>query len=534
MRSRIGLNLGYLSVVPAGIAALSALGAAGVDIPNQPGVLLLAVAYGAYRGGLAIGLAGAAMLVLYTAIFFATPHHFFVYTHDNFARVVVIALVAPAMGLLVGLLRREADRSLARHEASERALATVNAELEQRVTERTSELLEARYIAEASQALAQHSEERIRDFAEIGADWLWEQDADLRFSFFSDASFNGSREVAQANLGKTRHEVGNGVLTDAEWDAHAADLAARRSFRNLITKRTDANGTVHYTSTSGKPLFDEDGEFCGYRGTARDITATVLAEIELERRVAARTDEVRTLQHKLLEQERRSTLDQLTATVSHELRNPLSAIRNSVYALTQGDAITDPRANRQLERIDRSVQRCENFIAQLAEYSQIRALSPHPVALDTWLGDALDRLSLPPAIVVDRALAAGNGTILADPDCLRRVIAHLVENSIQAMEAAADAQPQHHVWHIDIQSRCVNGRAQIIIADNGPGMSPEVLERAFEPLFSTKSFGVGLGLPLVKQILDFHGGGIEITSAIGRGAKAIVWLPLATAAQIAA
>ena len=202
--------------------------------------------------------------------------------------------------------------------------------------------------------------------------------------------------------------------------------------------------------------------------------------------------------------------------------------------MTQGAAITDQRANRQLERIDRSVQRCENFIAQLAEYTQIRTLSPRKIALDTWLADTLDQLSIPAAIKVDRVLAAGDGIILADPDCLRRVIAHLVENSIQAMEAAADAQPPHHVWHIDIQSRCVGGRAQIVIADNGPGMTQEVLGRIFEPLFSTKSFGVGLGLPLVKQILDFLGGGIEITSMAGRGAKAIVWLPLATAAQIAA
>src|ERR1700687_1210653 len=94
-----------LAVVPLSIAALSALGAVGVNIPNQPGVLLLAVAFCAYRGGGTVGLAGAAIHMLYSALFFSDAQHLFAYSNDNLARAVVIAVVAPAMGLMVGMLR---------------------------------------------------------------------------------------------------------------------------------------------------------------------------------------------------------------------------------------------------------------------------------------------------------------------------------------------------------------------------------------------------------------------------------------------
>ena len=542
MRSRMGHSLGYLAVVPLGIGALSLLDTAGINIPNQPGVLLLAVAFGGYRGGSVIGLAGALVHVLYTALFFSDPHHAFHYSSDNFARVMVIALVAPAMGLMVGLLRREADRLLAQQKTNERELANLNADLERRVATRTEELLEARDIAEAAQTKAQQSEERLRDFAGIGSDWWWEQDENLCFSFFSSAAFNGSREIAATHLGKTRREMGNAVLSDAEWDAHEAILTAHQPFRNLITKRIARGGKPSYTSTGGNPVFDAAGNFRGYRGTARDVTAEVLAELELERRVAARTEEVHALQGELLQQERRTTLDHLIATVSHEMRNPLSAIHNSTYSLTQMIDKSDMLAHRQLGRIDRSVQRCENFIGQLVEYSYIRQRRRRTVTLDTWLVEVLDDLSVPADIALHRSLACDKAPISADPESLHRVIVHLVENAFQAIaevSTGAAAAPEtgqtaHPAWRVAVESRYVGEHAEIVITDNGPGMAPDILSHIFEPLFSTKAFGAGLGLPLVKQILDFHGGSIAVTSDVGRGTRVVVSLPLAASGAIAA
>ena len=109
-RSYMGLRLVFLAAVPLGIIALSALIAAGIPIPNGPAVLLLAVVYSAYRGGLVVGLANAGMHVLYSAIFFSETNYYFSYDSQSFARVLVFVVVSPTTAALVGLLRRRADQ----------------------------------------------------------------------------------------------------------------------------------------------------------------------------------------------------------------------------------------------------------------------------------------------------------------------------------------------------------------------------------------------------------------------------------------
>jgi signal transduction histidine kinase len=539
MASRLAHTLWYLAVVPLGVAALLTVSALGFVIPNQPGVLLLAVAYCAYRGGVSIGLVGAAFFILFTVIFFSDPGHLFVLTGDNWTRAIVISVVAPAMGLMIGMLRSEADRNLAREKVVEAELTKLNAELEERVLARTTELVEARNQAEAAQSQASLSEARFRDFALAASDWFWEQDETLRFTYFSPEAFEGSSELAALHLGKTRREINTATLSESEWQEHEADLAARRPFRNLMTKRHGADGHVRYTNTGGQPYFDRNGKFLGYRGTARNVTTEVLGEIELERRVEERTKEVRALQQKLLEQERRATLDQLTATVSHELRNPLSAIRNSIYMIAHTAQINDLHLERPLDRIGRSLLRCENIIAQLVEYSQIRALQRRSVLVDKWLDEVLDEQALPEGVTLVRDLGATGQIVSCDADHLRRVIFSLIENAVQAIERGRNESPEqdasekhpHRIW---VRSRRVSDRIEIEIGDNGPGIAPDVLPRIFEPLFSTKTFGVGLGLSLVKQILDYHGGGIDVTSDAGKGARATLWLPSAAANEIAA
>ena len=140
----------YLAVIPLTILAFWGAGILGIYIPNQPLALMVAVAFCAYRGGLAVGLLGAALHVAYTAVFFSVPGHLFTYDRDSLWRTVVVVFAAPGMATMVGLLRRQADRSIAREKLNEAALLRLNAELEARVMERTAELAEARDQAEES------------------------------------------------------------------------------------------------------------------------------------------------------------------------------------------------------------------------------------------------------------------------------------------------------------------------------------------------------------------------------------------------
>jgi signal transduction histidine kinase/CheY-like chemotaxis protein len=150
--------LGYVSVVPLAIVLLSTFSNSIVELPNQPAILLLAVAYSAYRGGLIVGLFAAAVLVGYTAIFFSdAPHvfgHSLTYSRPNLVRTLAITVVAPTMAAMIGLLRRASDDLLARLKDSETALRQLNNELERRVEERTAALaIEATKRSEAEARL---------------------------------------------------------------------------------------------------------------------------------------------------------------------------------------------------------------------------------------------------------------------------------------------------------------------------------------------------------------------------------------------
>ncbi len=247
---------------------------------------------------------------------------------------------------------------------------------------------------EASQARLKVSEMRFRDFAETASDWFWEQDENLRFSYLSDP-VSQSGLTPHSHFGKTRREVVFDGVSDEQWHEHDADLAARRPFQDFRFQRKAASGEFRHISVSGKPFFDESGRFRGYRGTARDITAEAMSERELARRVEERTEELKRAQEELLRSERLSVLGRLTATVAHELRNPLSAIRNSVYAIKEFVSGKGLALDRPLTRIERSIGRCDAIVTDLLDYARSRQLQCARQILDQWLAEVLDEHKLP-------------------------------------------------------------------------------------------------------------------------------------------
>jgi signal transduction histidine kinase len=210
--------------------------------------------------------------------------------------------------------------------------------------------------------------------------------------------------------------------------------------------------------------------------------------------------------------------------VAHELRNPLSAIRNTIFTIKDVVATAGFKLERPIERIERSIKRCDAIITDLLDYTRIREIHFAETIGDSWLADILDEQKLPEGVTLARCLASPGRNVMIDPDRLRRVVLNLIENAAQAIveDRAGDGSRTVTV------STAVGGeRYEIAIADSGPGMSPEVLARIFEPLFSTRTFGTGLGLPTVKQIVEQHSGTIVITSTPGEGTVALVSLPLA-------
>jgi signal transduction histidine kinase len=372
---------------------------------------------------------------------------------------------------------------------------------------------------ESAQAQIAESEARFRDFAESTSDWFWEQDENLRFTRFLRGG-QADLITSDSDLGKTRHETVKLGVTDAQWAAHDADLAARRPFHNFRFQRALPNGRIINVSISGKPVFDAKGQFRGYRGAGRDVSAEMAVEVELQRRVEERTAALTAAQGELVRKERLSALGQLTATMAHELRNPLSAIRNTLFAVKETAATSGLNLERPLSRVERSVERCDRIINDLLDYTRIKDLHRSVLAADPWIEEVVGEQVFPDDVTLVRKFGA-DCRIAIDPERMRRVLINLLDNAAQAMTDPGRERK------ITISTARVGDRFEFAIEDTGSGIASDVLPKVFEPLFSTKSFGTGLGLPMVKQIVEQHGGTIAITSETGRGTRVTVRLQTA-------
>lgn len=241
----------------------------------------------------------------------------------------------------------------------------------------------------------------------------------------------------------------------------------------------------------------------------------------LEHLVGERTAELQKVQGELVQRERLAVLGQLTATVSHEIRNPLGTVSNALYLLreTLGNDCLE-QADRPLTLAERSVQRCDGIISELLDFTIRRGLMKEAIDLDSWLRELLDETFWPEDVERQWFLDSGL-TVQADPERLRRALANVITNALQAIEAKGEGARS-----LEVTTRRCAGRCEIVVRDSGVGIPDEIRERIYEPMFSTKNFGVGLGVPIIRNIMEDHGGGVEYQSKPGVGTTVTLWLPL--------
>jgi signal transduction histidine kinase len=172
--------------------------------------------------------------------------------------------------------------------------------------------------------------------------------------------------------------------------------------------------------------------------------------------------------------------------------------------------------------------------------SQIVFLMYHELELaardfDAWLTDVLADYDMQETIALRRELGAGGAMARLDSGRLQRVFVNLIDNARDAIrEAMAAAKDPLRSPAVTVRTRVDGRRIAVAVEDNGSGIPAEVLPKIFEPLFSTKGFGIGLGLPTVKQIIEQHHGEIDVTSPPGQGTTVTFWLPLAVGQELAA
>jgi signal transduction histidine kinase len=223
-------------------------------------------------------------------------------------------------------------------------------------------------------------------------------------------------------------------------------------------------------------------------------------------------------------QQRLSTLGQVAGTISHELRNPLGTIRTSVYNLGMREENQSPESRKILDRIERNVLRCDAIISSLLDYMRQPELQKSTINLLSWTLDLMAEQDIPEGIKLELP-TADVGDIQFDPELIRRAVQNVYSNACQAIEAARGEQDADREGTLQISLLSKEGQVGIEFRDDGAGISADNLDKVFEPLFSTRSFGIGLGMQIVRQIMDQHDGSIEIESQENVGTRVTLWLP---------
>ncbi len=240
---------------------------------------------------------------------------------------------------------------------------------------------------------------------------------------------------------------------------------------------------------------------------------------ELEDRVEVRTRELRETQGKLVESERLAAVGQMANVVGHEIRNPLAAMKSSVYVLRDVSPHDDPDINDCLGLFDREIEAIEKICADMLGFSRRRKPVRKFIDLNVLIEESFNILTCPVSVKVFKKYAQNLPEVNIDRDEIRQVLANLIKNSFEIMEEKTNG------GELRIETREVNGIIQIVIADTGPGISQENMEKMFTPFFSTKARGTGLGLAACQQIIERHDGKIWAESeGVGKGATFFVQL----------
>jgi len=369
---------------------------------------------------------------------------------------------------------------------------------------------------QAEEALRE-SERKFRDYAETASDWFWEIGPDYKFTLLTENAF-GSDPTGR--IGTTCWDHALDLETEREkWRIVRETLDARRPFRDVVYRSAGGNGTPMYVKASGKPVFDTNGEFRGYRGTGTDVTASMLAREEHER--------LRKLESDLAHMNRLGIIGEQAASLVHEITQPIATARNNARAAVNFLDRQPPELGEVREALDCIVadtDRAREIIDRIRDH--IRKAPPRKARFD--LNDAIDEVIVlgrsaitKNGILVQTRLAEGLFPVEGDRVQLQQVILNLVLNAVEAM-SSVEAGPQDLL--IGTEQTQGNG-VLVTVRDSGPGIDPENLGRVFEAFYTTKTSGLGIGLSICRSIIDAHGGRLWADANEPRGAVFRFTLP---------
>jgi PAS domain S-box-containing protein len=237
---------------------------------------------------------------------------------------------------------------------------------------------------------------------------------------------------------------------------------------------------------------------------------------DLEAMVEERTGELEEAQEQLVRKERLAVLGQLAGGVGHELRNPLGVMANAVYFLKMIQPEADGKVAEYLAILEGEIETSEKIVSDLMDFARLK--DPHRMSVDIapLLDRVIEREKIPPEVQVVVHLNGALPPVHADPDHIVQILSNLVSNACQAMEAGGA---------LDLQAYTEDDQVVIEVRDTGEGIPPENEDKIFQPLFTTRARGIGLGLALSEKLARGNRGRIEFESQPGSGSTFRLVIP---------
>jgi PAS domain S-box-containing protein len=353
-------------------------------------------------------------------------------------------------------------------------------------------------------------------------------------------------------LGYSREELANkkwqeiSHADDTELTLRELDslLSGKKESVRFIKRYIHKNGYIVWGDVGTSLRRDEKGKPLYFMTAVSDITERKQAEEkilrlndELEQRVLERTaqledsnkelaseivvrkkaeEELRNTQEQLIRKEKLATLGRLAGSVAHELRNPMGVIGNSVYYLNLKLTDVDEKIYKHLKLMQNEIGKGNRIITDLLDFSKIKVPMIAATDINSIVTKTLKSFQVPENVKITLLLEESLPLVQVDTDQMTRVFSNLISNGVQAMLEGGI---------LEICTVRMDDFIRIQFKDTGKGIPAENLTKIFEPLFTTKTTGIGLGLSIVKEILEQHQGRIEVTSEVNRGTIVSILLP---------
>jgi signal transduction histidine kinase len=334
------------------------------------------------------------------------------------------------------------------------------------------------------------------------------------------------RGLQRSELRK-RTEVHNATASeDAAEDKPEIIYSGKMQERKSFLHFRNAGGEMRSTVASYAPVLYE-GERVGTIVTWLDITELIerenvvmMARDSLEQLLVERTCDLLESRELLERRDRLSELGTMAATIAHELRNPLGVMRTALFNIRRKN--DNPALERHIANIDKKIEESSMIISNILNYSRINKPEKKPFRLATILIDCISsakkRYRKSPVKITRDLRKIGGLEITADEGQIREVFLNILNNAVESIEEKGTVTVK--------ASHDPGKQALVEISDDGIGISESSLENIFDPFYSEKAKGTGLGLAVCLKLIDLHGGSIGVSSRPGKGTRVSVTLPL--------